>query len=109
MGDSNGMFYSLDAASGKEGWHQKLNGMIIGSALVAGDTIFVGTDSGTVYYLDRSGAILHSPVIDGKVYAQPVAVGDLVMVAPALTDSKLPFLVALDQTGVKKWDTPPAK
>jgi outer membrane protein assembly factor BamB len=87
-------------------WNQPLNGAIIGTPLVSGDNIVVGTEAGNVYLMDRTGENLRPISISGKIYSSPVAAGNLILVAPTGGDAAL---VALDQNGAVKWSFTPAK
>jgi len=106
FGDEKGMFYAHPLTDAGASWQQQLNGAIVGSPLVTGDTIFVGTEAGNVYAMDSTGQNLRPISISGKVYATPVAAGDLILVAPTGQDA---VLVALDQTGAIKWSFIPPK
>ncbi len=106
FGDANGMFYAFPMTGAGQPWTQQLNGAIVGSPLVSGSTIVVGTESGNVYFMDNTGQNVRPVSIAGKIYAAPVAAGTLVLVAPTEVDN---LLVALDQNGATQWSFTPAK
>jgi outer membrane protein assembly factor BamB len=69
----------------------------------------VGTEAGTIYFMDTSGQNIRTVFTDtGKIYATPVAdpSGTLILVAP--TGGANP-LVALDLTGATRWKFTPVK
>jgi len=106
VGDANGMFYAFPMTGKGQPWTQQLNGAIVGSPLVSGDTIIVGTESGNVYFIDNTGQNARPVSVAGKIYATPVAAGTLVLVTPTDGDN---LLVALDPSGATKWSFKPAK
>jgi outer membrane protein assembly factor BamB len=106
VGDANGMFYAFPMTSSGQPWTQQLNGTIVGSPLVFNNTIVIGTESGNVYFIDNKGQNAQPVVIPGKIYATPVAAGEMVLVAPTGGSA---LLVALDQSGTTKWSFTPAK
>jgi outer membrane protein assembly factor BamB len=105
-GDANGMVYAFPMTDTGQPWTQQLTGAIIGSPLLSGSNIIVGTEAGNVYFIDNSGQNPRSVSITGKIYATPILAGDLVLVAPTGGDA---LLVALDQSGTTKWSFTPAK
>ena len=111
VGDANGKFVAYPVSGGNKLWEQDLNGAIIGSPCILGDNIVVGTEAGTVYFLDQTGKILHTISLSAvmKVYATPVAAGTLALVAPTGGASTDPVLVAIDATGATKWSFIPPK
>jgi outer membrane protein assembly factor BamB len=109
VGDSSGMVYALDLAGGKPAWQQKMSGSVLGSPVLAGGNLVVGTEAENVAFLDGSGAIVHTATVTGKVYATPAVSGSLVLVAMSNTDATLPILVALDASGALKWSFIPPK
>jgi outer membrane protein assembly factor BamB len=90
---------------------QDLNGAIVGSPCISGGNIVVGTEAGTVYFLDQTGKILHTISLSTvmKVYATPAAAGTLTLVAPSGGASTDPLLVAIDAAGATKWSFIPPK
>ncbi len=106
VGDANGMFYAFPMTGTGQSWTQQLNGAIIGSPLVNGSTIIVGTEAGNVYFMDNTGQNVRPVSVAGKIYANPVAAGNLILIAPTGEDT---LLVALDQNGATQWSFTPAK
>jgi eukaryotic-like serine/threonine-protein kinase len=108
-GDGSGLVYAFPLTGAGQAWTQQLNGTIIGSPLVIGTTVVVGTEAGTVYFMDNTGQNIRTVFTDtGKIYATPVAdaSGTLILVAP--TGGANP-LIALDLTGATKWKFTPVK
>ena len=106
VGDANGKLFAFPVSGNGQPWSKDLSGAIIGAPVVNGDNIFVGTEAGSVYRLDLAGTNASPVAVSGKIYATPVAAGDLTLVAP--TDGSA-TLVALDQTGALKWSFIPPK
>jgi outer membrane protein assembly factor BamB len=106
VGSSDNALSAFSASTGDQLWTQQLNGAIVGSPLVNGDAIVVGTEASTVYFMDLAGKSARPIAISGKVYATPVAAGALTLVAPTAGDATL---IALDQTGAIKWSFIPPK
>ncbi len=100
VGDANGTFYAYPITGTGKPWTQQFNGAIVGSPLVSGSTIVVGTEAGNVYFMDNTGQNVRPFSVSGKIYATPVAAGTLVLVAPTGGDN---LLVAFDQNGATKW------
>jgi outer membrane protein assembly factor BamB len=105
--DLNGNVFSFDTASGKQNWsvdvvkEDKLG--IIASPLVLGDQIYVGTEAGTFFALDKDGKIAWDKNPGGdkaNIYTSPVVSGDLILVAPYKGDS---LLTAYDAAGKQAW------
>ncbi len=106
FGDGSGSLYAQPISGTDPAWHQALNGAITGSPLVDSGNVIIGTDAGNVYFVDLTGQNLRPISISGKIYASPVAAGDLILVAPT---GGTATMVALDQTGAVKWSFTPAK
>ena len=105
FGDLNGWVYSFNTATGKSNWSPvQPNGSITGSPLIQGERILVATESGAVYALDRSGKVVWSQQVGGKIYTTPVAAGDLILVAPLEAEF---YLAALDENGRQVWTFAP--
>ncbi len=106
VGDANGKVFSFPVSGNGQSWTQDLSGAIIGSPLVNGDNIILGTEAGSVYFIDKTGKNPRPVSVGGKIYATPVAAGDLSLVAPT---GGTAALVALDKTGAIKWSFIPPK
>ena len=110
VGDASGMLYSFPMAGSGQPWTQQLNGAIVGSPLVSGTTIVVGTESGNVYFMDDTGKNVKPVAITGKIYSTPASAttsaGILILVAPTSGDN---LLVALGLNGATQWSFTPAK
>jgi outer membrane protein assembly factor BamB len=111
MGDANGKLVAYPVSGGSKLWEQDLNGAIVGSPCMCGGKIVVGTEAGTVYFIDPTGKVLQtiSLATTMKVYATPASAGTLALVAPTSTASTDPVLVALDAAGTTKWSFIPPK
>lgn len=105
--DLNGSIYSLDLASGSQNWDAvQPDGPVVASPLVVGDQVYVATESGSFFALDRDGKTVWEKAVGGKIYTTPVASGDLVLVAPYQADF---ILAAYDADGKQAWTFTPAK
>ena len=103
--DVDGNFYSFNTAADRLNWKPvKPNGPITASPLVREDHILVATESGSVFALDRDGKVLWTEEIGGKIYTDPVAAGDMTIVAPLETEF---YLAALDANGRQVWTFTP--
>jgi outer membrane protein assembly factor BamB len=103
--DVDGNFYSFSTATGSLNWNPvKPDGPITASPLVREDHILIATESGSVFALDRSGKVLWTEAVGGKIYTTPIAAGDLTIVAPLETEF---YLVALDLNGRQVWTFTP--
>jgi len=113
VGDANGKLVAYSASSGAKAWigDLSLNGAIIGSPCLCDGKIVVGTEAGTVYFIDPTGKILQTIPLSTnmKVYATPAAAGTLTLVAPTGGASTEPVLLALDAAGATKWSFIPPK
>ncbi len=76
-GSLGGDFYAFDAAGGDVRWKRRL-GAVSSMPLVVGDTVYVGTDDGSLVALSTAdgkqkwryttkGAVLHAPVLHGDL------------------------------------------
>ena len=111
VGDANGKLVAYPVSGGAKLWEKDLNGAIVGSPCIWGGNIVVGTEAGTVYFIDPTGKLLQTVTLSTtmKVYATPAAAGTLALVAPTSTASTDPVLVALDAAGATKWSFIPPK
>jgi outer membrane protein assembly factor BamB len=111
VGDANGKLIAYPVSGGTKLWEQDLNGAIVGSPCICDGKIVVGTEAGTVYFIDPVGKILQTITLSTtmKVYATPAAAGTLALVAPTSTASTDPVLVALDAAGATTWSFIPPK
>jgi outer membrane protein assembly factor BamB len=103
--DLNGNVYSFNISTGKLNWPPiKPDGPITASPLIQNDHILIATESGSLFAIDRDGNVLWTQEVGGKIYTTPVAVGDLIIVAPLETDF---YLAALDSNGRQVWTFTP--
>lgn len=109
FGDLDGYFYAVDANNGSQIWQlppEQLNGQIVGSPLVIGESIYVTSEDGILFKLDTAGRIQWSQTIGGKIYTAPKAANDLILVAPIQIDE---LLIAVNQDGVRQWSFIPTE
>jgi outer membrane protein assembly factor BamB len=104
FGDLNGDFYAVDATNGQQLWKLSPGSPILSTPLVAGDQIYYTVEAGTIYAVDTSGAPLWNNTIGGKLYAPPVANGDVILVTPLEGTA---MLIALNQQGAQQWSFTP--
>ncbi len=106
--DLDGNVFSFDTASGKQNWSEVTpDGPIVASPLVLDDQIYIATESGTFFALDRDAKIVFEKEPGGEdanIYTTPIAVGDLILVAPYKGDV---LLVAYDAVGKQAWTFTP--
>jgi outer membrane protein assembly factor BamB len=96
-----GTLYALNAADGSVAWTRDEAGAILASPLVLSDQIVYGTELGLVQSLDKNGKPLwQATLTDAQIYTSPLAVGDLIVIAPMNNEN---FLYAYDHNGVQKW------
>ncbi len=105
--DLDGIVYSLDIASGSQNWDGvQPDGPVVASLLVVGDQLYVATESGSFFALDREGKIAWEKIPGGKIYTSPVISGELILVAPYQAEFAL---VAYDVEGKQAWTFTPEK
>jgi outer membrane protein assembly factor BamB len=105
--DLDGKIYSLDTASGAQNWDSvKPDGPVAASLLIANDQVYVATESGSLFALDRQGEIVWQKTLDKAIYTTPVAAADLILVAPYQAEI---VLAAYDAQGKQAWTFTPAK
>ena len=103
--DVDGNFYSFNTSTGSQNWKSiQPDGPMTASPLVREEHILLATESGSIYAVDRSGKVLWSQEVGGKIYTTPIAVGDLTVVAPLETEF---YLAALDLNGRQVWTFTP--
>lgn len=103
FGDLNGNLYALQPSNGSQLWQIKpdqLDGPIVATPLISGDMLYVATESGTLYAINREGSIQWSQIIGGKLYTTPAIAEDTLLVSPMNSEE---YLVALSMDGVRKW------
>ncbi len=81
LGSSDGCFYAIDKATGKDLWYVKTdNWGATGSrtmALIDGELIYFGYDDGYLYAVNRNnGRLVWKHKSDGIIYSTPVINGD---------------------------------
>lgn len=105
--DLDGVIYSLDLPSGSQNWDAvQPDGPVVASPLVVGDQIYIATESGSFFALDRDGKIVWEKTPGGKIYTSPVVSGELILVAPYQAEFSL---AAFDAEGKQAWTFTPEK
>jgi outer membrane protein assembly factor BamB len=105
--DLDGILYSFDLASRRQNWDNvQPDGPIVASLLVVDDQIYVATESGSFYAMDRDGKIFWEKSLGGSIYTTPVISGDLILVAPYQADIAL---AAYGADGKQAWTFQPGK
>lgn len=106
FGDVKGNFYVVNTQDGTSKT-SKVDGAIIGTPLIISDTVYVTTEAGNLYTMDKDGKVI-KPVqnFKGKLQAPPVQYKDMILITPVGSDS---YLIALDGNGNQVWAFPPPK
>jgi outer membrane protein assembly factor BamB len=106
FGDLKGNFYIVNTQDGSSKT-AKVDGAVLSTPLVISDTVYVTTEAGNFYTMDKQGNFL-KPVISikGKLQAPPIKYKDWILVTPVGSDS---YLIALDANGNQVWAFPPPK
>lgn len=105
--DLDGVVYSLDIDSDSQNWNGvQPDGPVVASLLVVGNQLYVATESGSFFALDREGKIVWEKTPGGKIYTSPVLSGELILVAPYQAEFAL---VAYDAEGKQAWTFTPEK
>jgi outer membrane protein assembly factor BamB len=105
---AGGYFYSYNTKTGKLNFEPvKLEAGITASPLVMAGQVLVVVESGNVYAIDATGSktVWHE-IAKGKAYTTPVSIDGSVLVSYIEADYSL---IALDDTGHKKWTYPAGK
>ena len=98
FGDMKGTFYVLDKNTHKAVSSFQPDGPIVDTPLVAKDKVIFVTEAGNLIAVDFTGKQLWAtnPVINGKLYSNPLQVGDRFEIAITQGDQ---LLVTVDQEG----------
>jgi len=87
FGDSERMFYCLNAATGKVKWRRRLQGAPLHPAVISGGTVVVAASNSVIYLLSaRGGSILSWETVPSRVVYELAAAGPLVLVSSASPD-----------------------
>ncbi len=105
VGAYDGSVHALDLATGRPKWAQPFlaDGPVIAGVVVDGGSLYVASDDGNLYVLDRE---------TGEAKGQPFAAGDSIWATPLLADGILYVaavngkLFALDSDLRNTWDEP---
>jgi outer membrane protein assembly factor BamB len=109
FGDLDGAFYAMSAADGTISWQTppaaNAGNSIPDRPLVISDTVYYDSESGTLFAASVANGNPKSILqVDGKLYASPQAMGDLILLTPV---GKGPLLLAIDSNGTQVWAYPP--
>jgi outer membrane protein assembly factor BamB len=84
FGDSDRMFYCLDAASGKVKWRRRLQGAPVHAAVVVGKTVALAASNSVVYRLSvKGGSLLSWEAVPSRIIYEPAPAGGLVLISSA--------------------------
>jgi eukaryotic-like serine/threonine-protein kinase len=117
FGDLEGEVFALNASDGSQRWRIQpstdTNRQITGTPVLMGDTLYFSSNGGVLYAVDPatgttrwSKAVVDAKNTTGQIYANLLAVNDMLLVAP---NGLEPVLIALDAAGNQKWAFIPAK
>lgn len=100
VGSWDKVFYFIDTQTGMERSSIKLDGLIRAGAVRIGNTVFIGTDAGSIYAVNcRNATKTWECSIEGAVLTMPsIGTGGLLLVG---TNQKV--LYAIEQNGQIKW------
>jgi outer membrane protein assembly factor BamB len=106
FGDLKGNFYVLNTQDGSSKT-TKVEGAVLSTPLVISDTVYVTTEAGNLYTMDKEGKIIKPAFsIKGKLQAPAIKYKDWILVTPVGSDS---YLIALDTNGNQVWVFPTPK
>jgi outer membrane protein assembly factor BamB len=84
FGDSDRMFYCLDAATGRVKWRRRLQGAPVHAAVVIGKTVTVAASNSVVYHLSaKGGSVLSWEAVPSRIVYEPAPAGSLVLISSA--------------------------
>jgi outer membrane protein assembly factor BamB len=106
-----GKLYALNMEDGSELWTLSSDSGLVASPLVKDSTLIFVSENGAVRAVDFDGKALWQYVFESKLnvklYSNPVAAGDLILVAPFGKSDMM--IVAFDNNGNQKWIFAPSK
>ena len=80
-GAYDGSVFALDAKTGKQLWKVLLDGLVNGSAAVAGGVVYVPSAGTSLYALDaKTGKALWHYATGGQIYSSPALAQGLVFI-----------------------------
>lgn len=108
FGDLDGGFYAMSSTDGSIRWQTpaatSAGNSIPDRPLVISDTVYYSSESGNLFAASVTNGNPKSILkVDGKLYASPQAIGDLILLTPV---GKAPLLMAVDRNGTQKWAYP---
>ena len=81
IGTSKGLFYALDAGSGKDLWEHTLGAQVFSSPVVAGNVVYIGANDNKVYGLNvNTGEQVWAFTTNGWVTANPVVANGMLYI-----------------------------
>jgi outer membrane protein assembly factor BamB len=109
FGDLDGVFYAMNAADGSIRWQtpptNNTTSSIPDRPLVISDTVYFTSENGILFAASTADGNPRSILqVDGKLYASPQVIGDLILLTQV---GKGPILIAVDKNGAQKWVYPP--
>jgi outer membrane protein assembly factor BamB len=104
VADLDGNLYTLNPTDGEPLADSiRPNGPILASPTFLHDRLILVTESGTIYAVNAEGKLESLGTLNGKLYTNPVAAGDWILVAPFKGDF---LLAAIQQDGAQVWQYP---
>jgi outer membrane protein assembly factor BamB len=101
FGDLSGKFFAIDVATGQKKWELPVDGPVVETAAFDGESLYLTTETGTLYALNLSGTLRWSKPLGGKTHTAPVLAGDLILTSTVATD--VPLMTAFDKQGNQRW------
>ncbi|HZV03434.1 MAG TPA: PQQ-binding-like beta-propeller repeat protein [Planctomycetota bacterium] len=80
VGTEDGCLCALEPGTGARLWRFPTGGIILGTAVLAGNLIVFGSGDGSLYALDADGRKAWERKLGAPLYASPVVVGDDILV-----------------------------
>ena len=84
IADFSGLFHCLNAKTGKMNWTYDMLAAMWGSALIAGDKVYIGDEDGDVVVFELK-AQKHDPIFEvnmlSSIYSTPVMANDVLYIA----------------------------
>jgi outer membrane protein assembly factor BamB len=104
--DVTGKLLAVNSIDGMTAWEVNVGGAVVATPALTPDGIVVVAEEGKVIFLDRTGKIVSTQTVKGKLYTPPVVTADKILVAIYQGDN---MLIALDFNGNVVWSFVPPK
>jgi outer membrane protein assembly factor BamB len=99
--------YAVNPADGTEIWRVQPDGPVAGSPVASGGLVYFATEAGTVYARQTGGSEpVWEQIFEGKIYTDPLLVGETLLVAHTGGPALLTALNA--SSGATRWSFTPA-